>query len=178
MTRHAMAVDTRRCVGCSACVLACKLENGLDAGSYRCWVRIETTGVFPNLSQRIQSERCNHCGDAPCVRVCPTGASHYGPGGIILVTPELCTGCKACMAACPYDARHVHRDGHVDKCNFCLHRVDQGRSPACVDNCPTKALVFGDSSDPDSEISRLLRSRHHDVQRPEAGTEPNVHFLT
>ena len=94
------------------------------------------------------------------------------------VTHDKCTGCKACVAACPYDARYVHPDGYVDKCTFCLHRVREGKMPACVAICPTKTLHFGDINDPESEVSHLLRTRKWKVNHPETGCEPNVYFLT
>jgi Fe-S-cluster-containing dehydrogenase component len=175
--RYAMAVDTRRCVGCNACVIACKTENALPEGGFRDWIVQEVWGTFPDLSMQIRSERCNQCSDSPCVASCPTGASHYGPGGVVLVNRAKCTGCKACMASCPYGARYVHPDGHVDKCTFCLHRVEQGETTACVEVCPTRSLTFGDRNDPDSPVSRLLAARRHEVVKPEAGTEPNVFFL-
>jgi len=175
--RYAMAVDTRRCVGCSACVLSCKTENLVPLGAYRDWILTETRGKFPLLTQEIRSERCNHCEHAPCVTACPTGASHVAQGGTVMVEHGKCTGCKACMAACPYDARYVHPDGYVDKCTFCLHRVQKGQSTACVDNCPTKALTFGDLSDPESPVAKLIRGRTHHVNKPESGAEPNVYFL-
>jgi tetrathionate reductase subunit B len=175
--RYAMTVDTRRCVGCSACVLACKAENALPENGFRDWITVETRGVFPTLTQQIRSERCNHCSDSPCVDACPTGASHLGEGGTVLVEKRKCTGCKACIAACPYGARYVSPAGTVDKCTFCLHRIKQNKLPACVEICPTSALAFGDLSDPDSEVSKLLASRKHKVLKPEAGLEPNVFFL-
>jgi Fe-S-cluster-containing dehydrogenase component len=173
-----MAVDTRRCVGCNACVIACKTENALPEGNFRSWIVVETRGVFPDLSQEIRSERCMHCSDAPCVTNCPTGASHYGEGGTVLVDKDDCTGCKACMAACPYEARTIHPDGFADKCTFCLHRVGKGKLPACVETCPTNALTFGDLNDPTSDVAKLLVSRKHAVQKPERGTNPNVYFLS
>ena len=129
------------------------------------------------LSQQIRSERCNHCTNAPCVSNCPTGASHVRAGGIVAVDPDMCSGCKACIAACPYGARFVHTDGHVDKCTFCLHRVEKGQLPACTTVCPTGAIAFGDLNDPSSRVSELLRSRRHQVLRPELGLEPNVFYL-
>jgi Fe-S-cluster-containing dehydrogenase component len=175
--RYAMTVDTRRCVGCDACVLACKQENGIPGGSYRDWVVTETRGVFPDLTQEIRSERCNHCSEPPCVPVCPTGASHRAAGGTVTVEHGKCTGCKVCIASCPYDARFVHPQGYVDKCTFCLHRVLKGKQPACVENCPTQALIFGDRNEPASDVSKLLRLRKYKVNKPESGAKPNVFFL-
>jgi Fe-S-cluster-containing dehydrogenase component len=173
-----MTVDTRRCVGCSACALACKAENNVPEEAARCWISVETRGTFPKLLQTIQSQRCNHCDDPVCVSVCPTGASYVGEGGVVLVDHDECTGCKACVAACPYDARYIHPAGYADKCTFCLHRVREGRLPACVEACPTGAITFGDLNDPDSEVSRLLRERAHTTIDPERGLGPNVYYLS
>ncbi len=175
--RHAMAVDTRRCVGCNACVIACKTENGVPDGGFRDWIAQEVRGAFPDLSMEIRSERCNHCSEPSCVTACLTGASHVAEGGAVLVNRRKCTGCKACIAACPYGARYVHPGGFVDKCTFCLHRVRKGRDPACVETCPTRSLTFGDLADERSRVSVLLRSRKAKVLKPESGNEPNVFFL-
>lgn len=176
--RYAMVVDTRQCVACKACVLACKAENAVPDGRARDWLVEEVRGQFPVLRAENRSERCNHCANPPCVAACPTGASHVNEGGTVLVTHHKCTGCKACIGACPYDSRYVHPDGYVDKCTFCLHRVQDGKVPACVEVCPTFCLHFGDLSDPDSEVSRLLRERPAKVLHPETGCGPNVYFLT
>ena len=176
--RYVMTMDVRRCVGCHACVLACKAENGLPEGGFRDWIVTETEGKFPNLRQEIRSERCNHCDHPPCVSCCPTGASHVNEGGTVLVTHEKCTGCKACLASCPYDARYIHPDGYADKCTFCLHRVRGGQDPACVSICPTKALEFGDLLDPQSKVVKLLKARGHKTLQTERGLSPNVCFLT
>lgn len=175
--RYVMTVDTRQCVGCKACVLACKGENSVPDGFCRDWVVEEVRGEFPVLSAEIRSERCNHCTEASCVKNCPTGASWVAEGGTVLVTHGKCSGCKACISACPYDARFVHPDGYVDKCTFCLHRVRKGLMPACVTVCPTGTLTFGDAHDPDSAVSHLLRTRKWKVAHPESGAEPNLYFL-
>jgi Fe-S-cluster-containing dehydrogenase component len=175
--RYAMTMDTRLCVACKACVLACKAENDVPDGYCRDWIVEEIRGEFPKLVAENRSERCNHCSNPPCVSCCPTGASWVAEGGVVLVTADKCTGCKACVASCPYDARYVHPEGHVDKCTFCLHRVREGEEPACVEVCPTKALAFGDRNDPSSAVSKLLKTRTSDVNHPETGCEPNVFFL-
>ncbi len=175
--RYAMLMDTWTCVACKACVLACKSENAVPDGFCRDWLVEVTEGVFPDLRLENRSERCNHCEHPPCVHACPTGASHVSEGGVVLVTHHKCTGCKACIAACPYGARYVHPEGHVDKCTFCLHRVQRGQEPACVEVCPTGSLLFGDLNEPDSEVSRTLRARAHKVLKPETGCEPRVFFL-
>ena len=176
--RYAMAVDTKKCVGCSDCVVACQNENYVPNGYCRDWIVENVKGTYPNARVVLRSERCNHCENSPCVRCCPTGASHYAEGGIVLVTEDKCIGCGACIQSCPYDARYSHPDGYVDKCTFCHHRIEEGDNPACVDVCPTKCLHFGDIDDPESEISKVLRNRKSKVLAEEAGTKPHVYFLT
>ncbi len=178
MARYGMAIDTRRCVGCMDCVVACKTENRVPEGFNRDWIATEAAGRFPTIQMEIRSERCNHCDNPPCVACCPTGASHVEPDGrIVLVTHEACIGCKACIASCPYDARFVHPDGYADKCTFCDHRLSQGLDPACVMVCPTRCMTFGDVDDPNTPISRLLASRRAHVLLPAAGTGPRIFYL-
>ena len=179
MARFGMVIDTVRCVGCTDCVIACKTENQVPEGLCRDWIETEIAGKFPGARIEIRSERCNHCDHPPCVTCCPTGASHVEEfGRLVQITPELCIGCKACLASCPYDARYIHPQGYADKCTFCVHRVKQGLAPACVAVCPTRCMYFGDLDDPNSEVSRLLAARAHKTLLPEAGTGPRVYFLT
>ena len=178
MKQYAMVIDTRLCVGCGACVVACKTENQVPEGLHRDWVVEETSGRFPDLRLEIRSERCNHCQRPPCVAACPTGASHRDAGSnLVLVDARRCTGCKACMAACPYAARYVHPQGYVDKCTFCYVRLAAGLDPSCVDVCPAHAMAFGNLRNPLSRVARLLRGRVVKTLVPEAGTAPQVYYL-
>ncbi|MDN5347213.1 MAG: hypothetical protein PWP65_777 [Clostridia bacterium] len=138
---------------------------------------------------------CNHCTDPPCVRVCPTKATFKREDGIVMMDYHRCIGCRFCMAACPYGARSFNfkdprpfikeenkeyptrEKGVVEKCNFCVERLDAGLMPACVEACPHKALFFGDLEEPGSDVSKILRS-HYTIQRkPELGTRPNVYYI-
>lgn len=176
--RYAMAIDTNKCVGCADCVVACQTENNVPHGYCRDWIVESVNGTYPSLDLEFRSERCNHCDNSPCVRCCPTGASHIAEGGIVLVNHDECIGCGACIESCPYDARYPHPDGFVDKCTFCIHRVGKGQNPACVEVCPTSCLHFGDLDDPKSDVSLAIKDRTWKVLAPEAGTKPQLYFLT
>ena len=178
MARFGMVIDTKKCVGCMDCVVACKTENSVPEGLNRDWIVQDVKGVYPTLNMQIRTERCNHCDNPPCVYCCPCGASHvHELGGVVLVHHDKCSGCKACMAACPYDARFIHPDGYADKCTFCIHRVENGMDPACVSVCPTHCMYFGDLDDPNSELNKLLNSRKYKALIPEAGTKPQIFYL-
>lgn len=177
MPRYAMAIDMRTCVGCAACVVSCKVENQVDEDAVRCRIVQRSRGEFPHVHLEIFSERCHHCANAPCVSNCPTGASHYGDGGVVLVDERRCTGCKACLAACPYDARFINARGVAEKCTFCAHRLREGQEPACVATCPTRSMIFGDLEDVGSELARVLGARRHRALKPEAGTKPHLLYL-
>jgi Fe-S-cluster-containing dehydrogenase component len=178
MARFAMVIDTKKCIGCMDCVVACKTENNVPEGFNRDWITTEAKGKFPSVQMEIRSERCNHCDNPSCVHCCPTGASHvHDLGGVVLVHHDLCIGCKACLASCPYDARFIHPDGYADKCTFCIHRVEQGLDPACVAVCPTHCMYFGDLEDALSQVSRLLAEKKFHAIASEAGTKPQIFYL-
>jgi tetrathionate reductase subunit B len=179
MSRSAMVIDPRLCIGCQACMVACTAENGVPLGEHRNWVRSELRGSYPELSLHIEPGQCMQCTDPPCVRVCPTGASFIGRlDGIVKIDPDTCIGCRYCMQACPYGARFFDEEaGVVDKCDFCVRRLAEGREPACVQTCPTKVRVFGDLDDPDSEVSRLLRKHTTETRKTQAGTHPNLYYI-
>ena len=190
-----MVMDTRKCVGCQACVVSCKSENNVPLGVFRTWVDVYQTGdtipdpngdVIGDDGQRYRVDArvvnmpkiCNHCDHPPCVTVCPVKATFKRQDGIVMVDPTLCIGCGTCVNACPYDARYINPvSGTADKCTFCVERVDAGLLPACVTSCVGRARVFGDSLDPNSEVSRLLAQYPHVVRKPEMGTEPQVFYI-
>ena len=152
----AKVIDHTRCIGCHACTTACKSENEVPLSVTRTYVKYVDTGFFPNTRRSFQVTRCNQCEDAPCVAACPTAAMHQRPDGIVDFDKSICIGCKACIAACPYDAIFINPEDHsAEKCNFCAHRLDVGLEPACVVVCPSEALLVGDMNDPLSkEIGR------------------------
>lgn len=178
MPKYAMVIDQRRCVGCMACVVACKRENNVPEEHYRTRVVEEVSGRFPELRMELRSELCNHCDNPPCVYNCPTGASYKAEDGTVQINRKKCVGCKACVAACPYDARYIHPEhGYADKCSFCEHRIKKGKQPACVATCIGRSRIFGNLEDPKSEVNQLLRKFSSRTLLPEAGTKPNVFYI-
>ena len=122
--------------------------------------------------------RCNHCADAPCVEICPTGALFDREDGIVDFDNDRCIGCKSCMQACPYDALYINPENQTAaKCNYCAHRIDIGLEPACVNVCPEHAIISGDMENPQSEISLLLASEATKVRKPEKNTSPNLFYI-
>ena len=176
--RYALVIDSRKCLNCKACVVACKAENKVPVGHFRNKINEERKGEYPTLSINFEPEQCHHCEDPSCVRVCPTGASWQRKDGIVLVNYDECIGCRYCMIACPYDARYFNEEeGVVDKCTFCVQRVDKGELPACVETCPSKVRVFGDLEDPKSRIRELLATRRYKVKEPQTGNGPQLYYL-
>ena len=177
--QYGMVIDVRKCIGCHSCSVACKAEFDVPLGATRSWVEYTDKGTYPNVSRNFLPRLCNHCRHAPCVDVCPTGATYKRKqDGIVVVDAGLCIGCKYCIQACPYDARFLNPlTGVVDKCDFCIHRVSKGLEPSCVNSCVGGARIFGDISDPESEISRVMATNPVTVLRPGMGTEPNVYYI-
>ncbi len=175
LQRWGMLVDTTKCAsGCDKCVGACATENGInekvaDPRQAAQWIRKIEVKNPKNGYQHSLPMMCQHCAEPPCVDVCPTGASMKRADGIVLVDRHICIGCRYCMMACPYKARSfVHQPlthqnpevprglGCVESCTLCVHRVDKGQKPACVEACPEGAMLFGDLEDPNSDIARRI----------------------
>jgi tetrathionate reductase subunit B len=177
--QYGMLIDVRRCVGCHSCTVACKAEFDVPLGMNRTWVEYVEKGSYPDAGRTFLPRLCNHCSVPQCVAVCPTGATYKRwQDGIVVVDSGVCIGCKYCIQACPYDARFLNPvTNFADKCDFCIHRVQKGLVPSCVNSCVGGARIFGDLSDPDSEISRLIARNRVTVLRSAMGTFPNVYYI-
>jgi len=176
--KWAKIIDQRKCIGCHACTIACKSEHDVPIGVTRTFVKQLQIGTYPSVQRHFQVTRCNQCENAPCVTACPTGAMFKREDGIVDFNRDTCIGCKACIAACPYDAIYIDPDTHsAEKCNFCSHRIDVGLLPACVVVCPTQAILVGDINDPKSQISDILLNEKTEVRRPEKNTNPKLFYL-
>jgi Fe-S-cluster-containing dehydrogenase component len=200
--RLGLVIDLDICVGCHACAVSCKEWN---AGGHSAPLTdfdpygARPDGVWFNRVHTFEVEdektgegrtvhfprSCLHCEDAPCVTVCPTGASYRrAEDGIVLVNADTCIGCKLCSWACPYGAREYDEaDGVMKKCTLCVDRIynpnlpEGSRVPACVAACPAGARHFGDLGDPDSAISGLVAERGGYALMPEQGTRPVNRYL-
>ena len=148
--------DSAKCSACGACALACIDQNDVDVASGQQPFRHTFTLENKQGDLSFYSVSCMHCADAPCVKVCPTGASYVADDGTVQIDAEKCIGCKYCLAACPYQARYATESGEAGKCSFCHHRTTEGMLPACVGTCVTSARYFGDLNDPDSDISKEI----------------------
>ncbi|MCK5819815.1 MAG: cytochrome c nitrite reductase Fe-S protein [Psychromonas sp.] len=179
--RYGMVHDETACIGCTACTDACRDVNNVPEGVSRLVIeRSEPIGTFPDVGYQFTRVSCQHCDNAPCVTVCPTAASYIDPKtGIVDVHSDLCVGCGYCLAACPYKVRFFNPETKsADKCNFCRDtNLKAGKLPACVESCPTKALVFGDLNDPNSEINKVIKTNAVYRAKVDLGTEPKLYKI-
>ena len=151
MTRNAIVTDLNRCVGCMACMVACKVANGVPVGSY--WNKILRIGPSKKADYKDDHDvemyylcvQCQHCEDPECVKVCPTQASHKTENGTVQIDKSKCIGCQFCVMACPYGVRYLNDEERVvEKCTLCEQRISQGELPQCVMQCGSRARFFGD----------------------------------
>jgi molybdopterin-containing oxidoreductase family iron-sulfur binding subunit len=213
----AYALDLSRCVGCRRCVYACVEENNQSRNPQLHWIKVlsmeKEKGVdFAHADPYYKPEQvpedghfyvpvsCQQCRNAPCTKVCPTGATWTEPDGIVVIDYDWCIGCRYCMAACPYGARHfnwaepsvpegeINKNTHylgnrprpkgvVEKCTFCIQRVRAGRYPACVEVCPAGARKFGNLLDKDSEIRYIIEHKRVFVLKEELNTAPRFFYF-
>ncbi len=191
-----MVLDLNRCTGCMTCVMACKEENLTRPGVW--WNRVLALESESLDRMTYLRYACMHCDDPPCVPVCPEHAIYKSPDGIVLIDQEKCHGHGACMKACPYDvidrnpdqdyfpeeklpfeetpdAHRIHPRGKASTCTLCVHRIEQGKEPACVAGCPSRVMVFGDLDDPESPIrEKYQRSR---PLLSSEGTNPKISYI-
>lgn len=194
----AMLINLNRCIACNTCYIVCQRQNNVAPGVTRNrLVAFGPKGRYPLMHMQIVSVPCMHCDNAPCVRICPVQATYQREDGIVVQDDSKCIGCRDCMPACPYDARSYNknlpfggepprnanpavpiRSKHtIEKCTFCIELIDSGElMPYCVQFCPGQAMTFGDTEDPESDISKALKEYPIFTLRPEQNTRPRVYY--
>lgn len=152
--QHAYLFDATRCIDCRACMIACSVENNVPMNDSYIWVAGQgVMGTYPNLKRGTMPYHCMHCLKPDCVSACPVGAWEKREDGPVLYEEDKCIGCRYCMNACPFGVPHFDWDKGVlggaliHKCTMCAQRLDVGQVPACVQTCPTEALMFGERAD-------------------------------
>ena len=213
-------LDISRCIGCRRCVYGCVEENNQSRDPQIHWIRVlefEQRDVIRRIDfedgdpfydhEEVPAEgkvylpvACQQCENPECVKACPTTATWMEPDGIVVIDYNWCIGCRYCMAACPYGARHFNwtepeipanelnpnthylgnlprPHGVVEKCSFCIQRTRHGRYPACVEACPVGARKFGNLLDPDSEIRYLMEHKRTFVLKAELDTKPKFFYF-
>ncbi|MEJ2723642.1 MAG: 4Fe-4S dicluster domain-containing protein [Deltaproteobacteria bacterium] len=196
MARYGILVDLNRCTGCMTCVIACKEENFTPPTVW--WQRILELESEPQDQIVYFRLACMHCDNPPCLPACPEKAIYRNPDGIVLIDHKKCQGHGECAKACPYgvidmnpnedyfpekatpyehtqDKYRIHPAGKASKCTLCIHRIEQGKEPACVASCPSKVMVFGDLDDLKSPIHRKL-SKSVELL-PSSGAKPRVFYV-
>ncbi len=205
MAKMSMLIDLTRCIGCDACTVACKQENGTPMDVFFARVLNVESGTYPNVKRLYIPVLCNHCEVPACLKACPNKAIVKRHDGIVLIDQDRCRGTGACVSACPYgniilqeselwylnEDEPYERDnvkprlnsGVARKCTYCAHRVDEGLDPACVVACPTTARIFGDLDDPNGKLRMYMKEQQDETNRdpfcllPEAGTKPSGRYL-
>jgi len=190
LVKYGMVIDITKCNGCYNCFLACRDEYwDNDYPPYSLaqpftghfWTRIieRERGKYPKVKVAYIHLQCMHCQDPPCAKVSLNNAVYERPDGIVIIDPEKAVGQKQIVSDCPYRVIYWNEEKNIpQKCTFCAHLLDKGwKEPRCVEACPSGALLFGDLDDPDSEISRVMKSPHIEELHPEYGLQPNVVYI-
>ena len=197
MSKYGMVMDLDRCIGCNACVIACKVEHNTPVDIHFTKILEREVGTYPEANRQFLPVMCNHCDDAPCIDVCPTQATYAREkDGIVLIDWDKCIGCGGCILACPYEQRfpvHDNRTSFPDggdfkstvveraptgvtvKCDFCYHRIDAGKEPACVEACPTNARIFGEIAG--EKLGNIISRENAFTLLPDKGAKPGVFYI-
>ncbi|SDJ51069.1 Fe-S-cluster-containing dehydrogenase component [Ferrimonas sediminum] len=178
--RLAMVFDVRRCTGCLSCSVSCSIENQVDPGRARTRVTQAAINGTHGVTTLSVPNQCNHCEQPSCVKVCPKQATYKREeDGIVVIDYDKCIHCQRCVKACPYGARRKDTKFKTppEKCNFCIHRLQQGLLPACVETCIGEARVFGDLNDANSDIAKLVRDNPVYGMLPDSGNLPNILYI-
>lgn len=196
MAHNTIVIDLNRCIGCMGCNTACKTVNSVPIGNY--WNRIVRVGPFPSYEGANFPDvdwyylpvQCQHCEDAPCVNVCPTGASFKAEDGTVQVDPESCIGCQSCVPVCPYGVRYMNEESLVvEKCTMCKDITAEGGIPQCVSQCAGLAKWYGDLDDDPTMLSfrggdeltlgeacmPFTEDEVHTV--PDSGNHPSIRYI-
>lgn len=188
MTKYAMVIDISRCTACYCCFAACKDEHwGNEYLPYSAaqprygqfWMNLvkKERGEHPYVKVAYMPLPCMQCSDAPCIKAASNGAVYRRDDGIVVIDPEKAVGQKQLIEACPYGVIFWNDEKSLpQKCTFCVHRLEKGQIPRCVQACPSECIKFGDSDDPESEVSKLLQSAETEVFHPEWATDPGVYY--
>ena len=179
MTTYGFLIDNRRCIGCHACSVACKVEHQVPLGVARTWVKYIEKGVFPETRRALPGDalqplrRCALRGDLP-----DHGPLHPPATGSWTSTRAAASAARpACRAAPTTRSTSIPETETAAKCNFCAHKVEVGLEPPCVTVCPTQAIVAGDLDNPASRISTLVGREPIQVRKPEKGTRPKLFYI-
>ena len=164
-------VDLARCTGCFTCVIACKDRANLPDDVE--WMRVERheSGSYPSVRLVFRAVHCFHCERPACLEACPVSAIARDAMGWVQIAGDVCTGCGACVAACPFGAVMLGADGIARKCDGCPDEVAAGIAPTCVRACPMRALAYGAPSD-------VARPRVPDAGWDDHGIGPRVWYAS
>ncbi len=189
MTKWGLVIDISKCNACYCCFIACKDEYwDNDYPPYtaaqprygQAWMNIarHERGKHPYVKVAYMPVPCMHCEDAPCIKAARDGAIYKRPDGIVVIDPQKAAGQKQLVESCPYDAIFWNEEKALpQKCTFCVHRLEEGGIPRCVQACPTECIHFGDLDDPESDVSKLLKSVKAEVFHPEWNTKSLVYYI-